>query len=318
MPRNDRACCECQGTVSCCDSCSDCLESGTYRDVNFEITPAILECSSYAERICDPNCIEDFSLIDPPYIPRKLSGCQEQKFTTSVQYAGNPSCCAYYEDADGGCGCSAYNSDFYDSWINNEVCPDPIGGGVIGYTYRNVSGTARVYLKRTSSCLQAVQLAQNTGNAQYSTCISGTDNYIIPAAASNSQNCSNTDAPTGCNGLSGNPSCKGFNWQFRCDLCPFCPPDFINDGQAYVQIYGSIDVIRDYYWVTQPLNGSSSCWPALPASSATEFQFSSLMAGFHNANSVTYKQTWSTLRAVPTHSGAFLYGIGVEFDDFTI
>ena len=315
MPRNDRSCCLCQGSLSCCTACSRCTTLATYKDVNFEITPAIFGCSSYAENICDPNCIDDFSQLDPARIPRTLSGCQQQQFTTSVQYAPNASCCAYYEDADGQCGCSEYDSDFLTSWVNGGVCPDPIGSGVLKYTYRQVSGTARVHLRRPTSCLQDIDLTAVTSSAQYSTCITGTDNYLRPSGTD--QSCVSTDPPTGCTGLSGSPTCKTFSWDFRCDLCPLCPVFPIEQGTAYVIITGSVDVIRDYAWVTQPLNGSSSCFPAVPASTATEFQFTSIMQGHHGAKTVTFKQAWSTLAAAPTHGGT-LSGLGVEFDDFTI
>ncbi len=319
MPRNDRSCCDCQGSPTCCTACSRCTTIASYKDVNFEIDPAIMECSLYEENICDPNCIQDFSQLDPARIPRKLSGCQQQQFTTSVQYAPNASCCAYYEDAAGGCGCSEYDSDFYDSWLNNEICPDPIGSGVLKYTYRQVSGTARVHLRRPTSCIQDIDLTAVTSSAQYSTCVTGTDNYLRPSGTD--QSCASTDPPTGCSGLSGSPTCELFDWDFPCWICPFCPGDWngypIVQGKVYATISGTLDVIRDYAWVTEPLNGSSSCWPALPASSTTQFQFASLMEGTPGTKTVTFKQAWSSLRAAPTHGGV-LYGLGVEFDDFTI
>jgi len=319
MPRNDRSCCNCQGSPSCCTACSRCTTVAGFKDVNFEIDPAIMECSTYEEHICDPNCIPDFSLIDPTRIARKLSGCQQQQFTRSVQYAGSTSCCSFYEHSSGSCGCSSYDSDFFDSWLDNDTCPDPIGGGVLKYTYRNVSGTARVHLRRPTSCIQDIDLTAVTSSAQYATCVTGTDNYLRPSGTG--QSCALTDPPTGCTGLSGSPTCKLLLWSFPCWVCPFCPSDWfgysIQQGKVYAQITGKFDVIRDYDWVTQPLNGSSSCWPALPASNSTEFQFEALMEGTPGSTTVSFTQAWSRLRAAPTHSG-ILYGIGVEFEDFTI
>lgn len=319
MPRNDRSCCQCQGTPTCCTPCSGCTTVATFKDVPFEIDPAIMECSSYAEHICDPNCIEDFAQSDQPTIQRKLSGCQQQQFTTSVQYAPSVFCCSYYEDADGGCGCSEYDSDFYSSWVAGGVCPQPIGSGVLKYTYRQVSGTARVHLRRPTSCIQDIDLTAVTSSSQFSTCVTGTDNYLRPSGTD--QSCTSSDPPTGCTGLSGSPGCKLMSWDFPCWICPFCPGEWngypIQQGKVYATISGTFDVIRDYAWVTEPLNGSSSCWTALPASSTTAFQFESLMEGTPGSTNVTFRQAWSKLTAIPTHGGA-LYGVGVEFDDFTI
>lgn len=315
MARNDRACCECQGTPTCCTACSNCLITGSYADVGFEIDPAILGCSTYVERICDPNCIPDFSQLDPAYIQRKTSGCQQEKFTTSVQYATNESCCRYYEGDDGSCGCGVYSQNFYDSWLNDSICPQPIGNGVMKATYRQVSGIARVHVKRSTLCLEDIDVSPVTSNAQFSTCIEGSDNYLRPSGSN--QTCNNSDAPSDCGGLSGSPTCKVFNWDFGCALCPFCPPFPIKNGTPFVIIRGTIDVIRDYEWLTEPLNGSSSCYPDPPSSHTTEFQFTSYMQGEIQGGSVTYTQAWSSLRATPTHSGELL-GIGVEFDNFTI
>lgn len=318
IPRNDRACCDCQGTPSCCTSCSNCETAAEYRDVDFEIDPLVFECSAFAEKICDPNCIPDFSQSDSPTVLRKNYGCQQVGYTRSVQYATSTSCCSYYEDDDGACGCSAYDSDFYDSWLNDGACPQPIGGGVQKYTYRQVSGTARVHLQRVSSCFQDIELKPVTSSAQFATCVSGTTNYLRPSGSN--QTCASSDPPSGCS----SSSCKLLTWEFPCYVCPFCPDDWngypIQQSKVYAVISGTFDVIRDYAWHTEPMNGSSSCWPALPASETVEFQIQSLMEGTNRTSDVVFRQAWSKMTAIPTHGGpnSIITGVGVEFNDFTI
>lgn len=321
MPRNDRACCGCQGVPSCCTSCSACSTSPQVIDVGFEIDPLIYECSSWAERICDPNCIPEFSQGDSVLIPRKNSGCQQQSFTRSVQFGtlGTFSCCRYYEDANQDCGCANYDADFYTLWLGGGICPDSIGSGVQKYTYSQVSGVSRVHVTRSTNCWQDIDLSAVTSSAQFSTCVAGTDNYLRPSGSN--QSCTNSDPPSNCYGLSGSPSCKVLAWQFPCWICPFCPTDWygypVKQGKVYAIISGSFDVFREYGWVTPPLNGSKFCAPAFPADSTTEFQFEALMEGTIGSQVVTFKQAFSKLSAAPTHLGS-IYGLGVEFNDFQI
>lgn len=320
MPRNDRACCDCQGTPSCCTSCSSCSTTATFKDVAFEIDPLIYGCSDFREVICDPNCIPDFSQSDAVLVRRKTYGCQQQRWTTTVQEGpGETSCCRYYENANGICGCSAYSSDFFTSWVGGQNCPSPIGSGVTKFTYRQVSGIARVHLQRTTQCWQDINPSAVTSSDQFSTCVTGTDNYLRPSGSD--QSCTDSDPPIGCAGLSGSPSCVTLDFDFPCWICPFCPGDWygypIQQGKVYAIISGSFDVIKEYGWVKQPENGSLSCTPAFPADSTTEFQFEALMEGTVGSSEVRFRQAWSKLTAIPTHSG-ILYGLGVEFNDFTI
>lgn len=318
MPRNDRSCCDCQGGIpNCCESCasSDCQRT-VQKSIGFSITPAVYTCTNFLEVICDPNCdIETIDQSDPALIQRKNYGCQQEGFSRIEEAAYNLNCATSYLGGNGTCGSSAYLIDWYNAFIsgNCDSMP-PVGGGVVRKTYRTVSGNLLINFTRTQNCLQSVSIAAPSGSAQYSECIIGTDNYM----GEHGRSCSFVDAPSQSCGLNNSPQCVGFTVSHNCNVCPFCPPFPIKQGQPYLQISGTLKVIRDYTWADEPLNGSGECNDGLPSSDTSTFLFEATMSGTMSGDFTTYRMASSSLRSTDHGNVPRLFDVGVDFDDFTI
>lgn len=316
MPRNDRSCCTCEYTPSCCQACDTSACNVTVRrDIGFEITPAVYTCTNFEEIVCDPNCdLSDIAQSDEATVQRKTYGCLQEGFTTSRERAGSVFCTNYYFGG-GGCGYNAYFNDWYNNFYAGICGSTPsVGGGVVRERYRAVSGNLRINFTRSGNCLQNVSISSPTGNPQYSECIVGTDHYMVE----HGRTCDNTDPPSGNCGLDNNPTCKQFSVGHFCNLCPFCPPYYIQEGQPWLRINATLDVIRDYSWAQYPTGSSNVCVDDLPDSDTSLFFMSATMAGTMSGNTTTYSMVKSELWSPDYASLPRLVDVGVDFDNFTI